>query len=137
MLYILFKKYDNIKVLAIQKNARFLLTYWRVLDYLLTLEDTAEAQIFKLFYSHKKKKHGLYCRYFRLSLKYLGWLYREHIKTVKNGGFCEELLSENHFEAVLATFCCYEYGGNASEAVQKIAADQKDYPKCSSCVIVR
>ena len=24
-------------------------------------------------------------------------------------GFCEELLSENDFEAVLINFCCYEY----------------------------
>ena len=24
--------------------------------------------------------------------------------------FSEEFLSENDFEAVLATFCCYEYG---------------------------
>ena len=36
-------------------------------------------------------------------------------------GFCEELLSENDFEAVLINFCCYEYGANASEAVQKIS----------------
>ena len=49
---------------------------------------------------------------------------------------CEKLLSENNFEAVLATFCCYKYGANASEAVQNIATDQKDYHKCSSCVIV-
>ena len=57
-------------------------------------------------------------------------------KTAKNSGFCEELLSENDFEVVLATFSCYDYGANASEAVQKIATDQKDYHKCSSCVIV-
>ena len=38
----------------------------------------------------------------------------------KNGGFCEELLSENDFEAVLVNFCCCEYGANA-EAVQKIS----------------
>ena len=63
----------------------------------------------------------------RLNLKYLGWPYRENIKTAKNGGFCEELLSENDFEAVLATFCCYHYGANTSEAVQKITTDQKDY----------
>ena len=44
---------------------------------------------------------------------------RKCIKTAKNGGFCEELLSENDFEAVLVNFCCYEYGANASEAVQK------------------
>ena len=66
----------------------------------------------------------------------MGWPYREYTKTAKNGAFCEEFLSENDFEAVLASFCCYDYGANASEAVQKIAADQKDYHKCSSCVII-
>ena len=54
----------------------------------------------------------------------------------KKGGFCEELLSENDFEAVLATFYCYDYGANASEAVQKIATNQKDYHKSSSCVTI-
>ena len=49
---------------------------------------------------------------------------------------CQELLSKNEFAAVLATFCCYDYGVNVSEAVQKIATDQKDYHKCSSCVIL-
>ena len=34
-------------------------------------------------------------------------------KQQKNGGFCEELLSENDFEDVLANFCCHEYGANA------------------------
>ena len=34
---------------------------------------------------------------------------------------------------VLTTFCCYGYGTNASEAVQKTAKAQKDYHKCSSC----
>ena len=42
-------------------------------------------------------------------------------QTAKNGGFCKELLSENDFEAVLVNFCSYEYGVNASEAVQKIS----------------
>ena len=54
------------------------------------------------------------------------------MKTSKNGGFCEELLSENNFEAVLATFCFHDYGANTSEVVQKIATDLKDYYKCSS-----
>ena len=81
-------------------------------------------------------KHGPHCLYFHLNLKYLGWPYREYIKTAKNGGFCDGLLSENDSEAILATFCCYGYGTNASEAVQKITTDQKDYHKCSSCVIV-
>ena len=81
-------------------------------------------------------KHRPYCLYFFLNLKYLGWPYREYLKTAKYGGFCEELLRENDFEAVLATFCCCDYGTNASEVVQKIATDQKDYRKCSSCAIV-
>ena len=41
---------------------------------------------------------------------------------MKNGSFCEELLSKNDFEAVLVNFCCYDCGANASEAVQKISS---------------
>ena len=48
-------------------------------------------------------------------------MYKEYIKTAKNCSFCEELLSENDFEAVLANFCCYDYGANTSEAVKKIS----------------
>ena len=81
-------------------------------------------------------KHGPYCCYFPLNLKYPGWPYRAYIKTAKNGNCCEELLSENDIEAVLATFCCYDHSAKASEAVQKIATDQKEYRKCSSCVII-
>ena len=54
------------------------------------------------------------------SLK-LGWPYKEYIKAAKNGSFCKKLLSDNDFEAVLANFCCYDYGANTSEAVQKIS----------------
>ena len=36
-------------------------------------------------------------------------------------GFSEDLLSENDFEAALVNFCCYKYGANVSEAVQKIS----------------
>ena len=45
--------------------------------------------------------------------------------------FRGKFLRENDFEAVLTTFCCYDYGANASETVQKIATYQKDYHKCS------
>ena len=51
--------------------------------------------------------------------------------------FSVKMTLKNDFEAVLVTFCCYDYGANASEAVQKIGTDQKDYQKCSFCVIVR
>ena len=37
---------------------------------------------------------------------------------------------------ILASFCCYDYGANASEAVLEIATDQKVYHKCSLYVIV-
>ena len=49
--------------------------------------------------------------------------------------FSEEFFSKNDFEALFATFCCYDYGANASEAVEKSATDQKDYGKCSFCVL--
>ena len=29
----------------------------------------------------------------------------------------DECLSENEFEAVLVTFCCYDYDANASKAI--------------------
>ena len=66
-----------------------------------------------------------------------GWPYRSYIKTAKIGNFCEELLSENDFEDVLATFCCYDHGVKASEAVQKIATNQKGYRKRSLYIIIR
>ena len=66
----------------------------------------------------------------------MGWQYIEYIKSAKNGGFCEELLSEDDSGAVLATSCSYEYGATSSEVVQEIATNQKDYHKCSSCVTV-
>ena len=37
----------------------------------------------------------------------------------ENGGFCEEVFDQNHFEAVLVNFCCYKYDANTSEPVQK------------------
>ena len=78
-------------------------------------------------------KHGPYCWYFFLNLKYLGWPYGEYIKTSKNSGLCEELLSENDFEIVLVIFCCYDY---CAKTVQKITADQEDNHKCSSSYIL-
>ena len=50
--------------------------------------------------------------------------------------FSDEFCSKNDFQPVLATFCCYDYGGNPFEAVERIATDQKDYHKCSLLVIL-
>ena len=58
---------------------------------------------------------------FSLKLEIFGVAVQKIHQNIKNGAFCEELLSENDFEAVLVNFCCYEYGANASEAVQKIS----------------
>ena len=41
-------------------------------------------------------------------------------KNSKKWWLCEELLSENDFEAVLATLGSYDYAANAFEAVQMI-----------------
>ena len=48
--------------------------------------------------------------------------------------FSEEFLTENYFEAILASFCCY--GANSSMANEKIVMDQINYNKCSLCFIV-
>ena len=69
---------------------------------------------------------------FLLELEIPGVTVQRIHQNSENGGFCEELLSENDFEAVLAFFCCYDYGANASETVQKIATDQKEYHKCNA-----
>ena len=59
----------------------------------------------------------------------MGWPHRAYIKQVKNGDFCEELPSENDFEAFLAIFC-YDHGAKVSKAVQK------EDRKCSLFVII-
>ena len=56
-----------------------------------------------------------------LELEIFGVAVQRIHQNSKNGSFCEELLNESDFEAVLANFCCYDYGANASEAVQKIS----------------
>ena len=63
---------------------------------------------------------------FLLALEIFGWPYGEYSKTAKKFGFCEEFLSENDFEDIVATFSCYDYGANASEAVRKISIHEKD-----------
>ena len=48
--------------------------------------------------------------------------------------FREDFLSKDDFEADLAILCCYDYGANGSEAVEKFAIDEKAYHKCSLCI---
>ena len=61
-----------------------------------------------------------------------------HKKKTKIGCFycfSEEFLSKNDFEAVLTTYCCYDYDVSDSEIAEKIAIDQKDDHKSSLWVI--
>ena len=69
-------------------------------------------------HSHKKRKYSLETRavllIFSLELEISGVAVQSiHQNSEKCGGVCEELLSENDFEVVLATFCCYDQGANA------------------------
>ena len=68
-----------------------------------------------IFLATKHEKTIMACSYLNFSIQKIH-------QNSKNGGFCEELLSENDFEAVLVNFYCYEYGANASEAVQNISS---------------
>ena len=61
------------------------------------------------------KKIGMTCSYLIFSIQEI---HQNSKKMV--AGFCEELLSENDFETVLISFCCYEYIiVSMLEAVQK------------------
>ena len=40
--------------------------------------------------------------------------------------FSKDFLCGVNFDVVLAIFCSYRYGANASEAVERIAIDEKD-----------
>ena len=92
---------------------------------------------FEIQHSHKDSLElSAVLLIFSLELETFGEAIQTIHQNSEKGGFCEELLSENDFETVVAIFCRYDHGSKASEAVQKIATDQKGYHKCSSCVIV-
>ena len=64
------------------------------------------------------RKHRWYLLIFPLELEIFGVAAQ---RIHQNSIFCEELRSEIGFETILVNFCCYDYGANASEAVQKIS----------------
>ena len=72
--------------------------------------------------SHRKRKDSLETRaallIFLLELEMSGVAVQRIHQNSANWWLCKELLSENNFKAVLATFCCYGYGAYASEAVR-------------------
>ena len=90
-----------------------------------------------MYHSHKKRKDSLeiwaVLVIFLYELEISGVVVKSYTKAVKNGDFCQELLSKNGFETVLVTFCCCDHGAKVSEEVQMIATDQKE---CSLCVII-
>ena len=55
-----------------------------------------------------------------LELKIAGVAAQRIHENSNNGTFCEKLISESDFKTILANSYCYDYGANASEAVQKI-----------------
>ena len=77
--------------------------------------------------SHKKRKDSqetwVVLLIFSLELEISGVAVQSIHQNRENGDFWEGLVSENNFEAVLASFCCYDYGAKDSEVVQKIATD--------------
>ena len=91
-------------------------------------------------HSHKKRKDSLETRaillIFSLEFEISGVAVQSIHQNSEKWRFCEDLLSENNIEVVLATFCCYDHGAKASEAVQKIATDKKEHCKCSLCVMI-
>ena len=93
-----------------------------------------------LNHNHKKRKDSLEKRavllIYLLELEIYGVAVQRIHENSQKWCLCKELLTENGFEAVLASFCSHDYGANGFEAVQKIYADQKEYHKCSSYVIV-
>ena len=56
-----------------------------------------------------------------LELEIFGVAIQKIHQNTKKWCLCEELLIGNDVEAVLVNFCCYDYGANAFEAVQKIS----------------
>ena len=56
-----------------------------------------------------------------LELEIFGVAIQKIHQNTKKWCLCEELLIGNDVEAVLVNFRCYDYGANASEAVQKIS----------------
>ena len=81
-------------------------------------------------------KHGPYCWYFWLNVKCRGWPYRAYIK---NSEKCQLLLGFSQWKWLWGRFnhfFCYDHGAKASEEVQRFATHQKEYRKCSLCVII-
>ena len=77
-----------------------------------------------LHHSHKKREDSLETRAVLLIF----------LLELEISGVVVQRIHQRKMEA-LAKFC-YDYSANASDAAQKIATDQKDYHKYSSCVMV-
>ena len=58
------------------------------------------------------------------------------MKTAKMAACSEDFICGDDFDAALAIFRSSCYSANTYEAVEKVTTDEKDYHKCSLCVIV-
>ena len=84
----------------------------------------------KFNHSHKKRNDSFetpaVLLIFSLELQIFEVAIQRRHQTAKNGCFhlfSEEVLSENDIQAVLVTFCCYDYGPNAFETVANMHTD--------------
>ena len=103
------------------ENISFILNFWPAKEYYKNESIDRNSW----YHYHKKQKdslktHLVFVDIFTWTWNIWGSQTESTSKLQKYGGFCEELLSESYFEVVLVNFCCYDYGANASEAVQTI-----------------
>ena len=93
-------------------------------------------------HSHKNGKtvwkHGPQCWYFCLNSRYLGWRTEHTSKQRKMVTFARNCLVKITLRLFSSRSVVHvlDHGAKASEEVQKIATDQKEYRKCSLCVII-
>ena len=57
-------------------------------------------------------------------------------KNGENGSFSEELLSESDFEAVLASFCCCDYGAKAWKQFRRLLQTRKAFLEWTSIELI-
>ena len=91
-------------------------------------------KISQFSHSHKKRRDSLETRWRTVNIFAGTWNIWGGRTEHQKGNFCEELLGKNDFEAISAILCCYDHGAKASEAVQKIATDQKSIAN-APCVL--
>ena len=96
-------------------NISFILNFWPANE---------SIHLNSWYHSHKKQKDSLETQVlfviFWLELEIFGVAIQSIHQNSKKGSFVRNCLVKMTLRLFLANFCCYDYGANASEAVQKI-----------------